>query len=285
MSSARTVTLKLTESTTMETMSKGTSGSHPDQSKTQITDTWDILNTGDYARFAVLTEDGCLVSHNCGYMLGEGHEFENKQTGEIEATGLLGYAWNMGIKLTQEESSMSVKVWRDTYKDAVKFWYKLQDAAFQTMRTKEETVCGHVSYDTKGAFLRTNLPSGRSLHYMKPRIESVLAPWGKYKNSLTYDGLNDKNQWVRTSTHPGKLTENVDQAIARDLLADGMMKAAKNGIPIVMHVHDQILGLVREEEAEERLQVLIECMTDLPPWAKGMPVGAAGHISKWFVKD
>ena len=285
MSSARTVSLKFTESTTMETMSKGTSGSHPDQSKTQIADTWDILNTGDYARFAVLTEEGCLVSHNCGYMLGEGHEFENKQTGEIEATGLLGYAWNMGIKLTQEESSMSVKVWRDTYKDAVKFWYKLQDAAFQTMRTKEETVCGHVSYDTKGAFLRTNLPSGRSLHYMKPRIESVLAPWGKYKNSLTYDGLNDKNQWVRTSTHPGKLTENVDQAIARDLLADGMMKAAKNGIPIVMHVHDQILGLVREEEAEERLQVLIECMTDLPPWAKGMPVGAAGHISKWFVKD
>jgi DNA polymerase len=180
---------------------------------------------------------------------------------------------------------MSVKVWRDTYKDAVKFWYKLQDAAFQTMRTKEETVCGHVSYDAKGAFLRANLPSGRSLHYMKPRIESVLAPWGKYKNSLTYDGLNDKNQWVRTFTHPGKLTENVDQAIARDLLADGMMKAAKNGIPIVMHVHDQVLGLVREEEAEERLQVLIECMTDLPPWAKGMPVGAAGHISKWFVKD
>lgn len=221
----------------------------------------------------------------CGYMLGAGHQFENKQTGEIEATGLLGYAWNMGVKLTPEEAEMSVKVWRETFKDAVKFWYKLQDAAFETMRTKEENGVRHVSYDTKGAFLRANLPSGRSLHYMKPKIESVLAPWGKYKNSLTYDGLNDKNQWVRTSTHPGKLTENVDQAIARDLLAHGMVKAAKNGIPIVMHIHDQIVGLVKEEEAEERLQVLIECMTDLPPWAKGMPVGAAGHISKWFVKD
>ena len=221
----------------------------------------------------------------CGYMLSAGKQYENRQTGEIEATGLLGYAWNMGVKLTSEEAEHSVRVWRDTFKKAVEFWYDLQRAAFRTMQTKKETVCGHVSFDRKGPFLRMNLPSNRSLHYLRPKLEEVLAPWGDYKLSLTYEGLNEKYQWDRISTHPGKLTENADQAVARDLLASGMLKAAKAGIPIVMHIHDQIVGLVPEDEAEEWLKVLIQCMTELPSWASEMPVKAAGHISRWFVKD
>lgn len=221
----------------------------------------------------------------CGYMLGAGKQFENRQTGEIEATGLLGYAWNMGVKLTPEESEKSVRIWRETFKEAVSFWYDLQRAAFKTMRTKEEVVCGEVSFDRKGPFLRMNLPSGRSLHYLRPRLEDVLAPWGEYKLSLTYEGLNDKYQWDRISTHPGKLTENGDQAIARDILASGMKKAAKAGIPVVMHIHDQIVGLVREEDADDALTTLIQCMTDRDDWMGDMPLKVAGHISKWFVKD
>lgn len=221
----------------------------------------------------------------CGYMLGAGKQFENRQTGEIEATGLLGYAWNMGVKLTPEESEMSVRVWRETFKAAVQFWWDIQRAAFKTMRTKQETACGPVVFDRKGPFLRMNLPSNRSLHYYKPRLEDVIAPWGDFKMSLTYEGQNDKYQWDRISTHPGKITENADQAIARDLLASGMRKAAKAGLPIVMHIHDQIVALVRERDADDSLRVLIQCMTDLDSWARGMPVGAAGHISKWFVKD
>ena len=153
------------------------------------------------------------------------------------------------------------------------------------MKTKKETVCGEVSFDRKGPFLRMNLPSGRSLHYLRPKLEEVLAPWGDYKLSLTYEGQNDKYQWDRISTHPGKLTENGDQAIARDILASGMMKAAKAGIPIVMHIHDQIVGMVKEEDAEDGLNTLIQCMTDREDWMGDMPLKVAGHISKWFVKD
>lgn len=283
--SVRTVGWKSTGSTTTDTTSEGTCDLQLDQSKTKTADTWDILNTGDYARFVVLTEDGPLVSHNCGYMLGAGKQFENRQTGEIEATGLLGYAWNMGVKLTPEESEKSVRIWRETFKEAVSFWYDLQRAAFKTMRTKKEVVCGPVSFDRKGPFLRLNLPSGRALHYLRPKLEDVLAPWGDYKLSLTYEGQNDKYQWDRISTHPGKLTENADQAIARDILASGMMKAAKAGIPIVMHIHDQIVGLVREEDADDALTTLIQCMTDRDDWMGDMPLKVAGHISKWFVKD
>lgn len=221
----------------------------------------------------------------CGYMLGAGKQYENRSTGEIEATGLLGYAWGMGVKLTPHQAERSVRIWRETFKGVVDFWYNLQRAAFRTIRTKQEVSCGRVSFDRKGPFLRFNLPSGRSLHYLRPRLEEWLAPWGDYKLSLTYEGLNDKYQWDRISTHPGKITENVTQAVARDILASGMTKAARAGIPIVMHVHDQIVALVPEKEADASLSVLIDCMSEKDEWWADMPVKAIGHISKWFIKD
>ena len=64
-----------------------------------------------------------------------------------------------------------------------------------------------------------------------------------------------------------------------------MRKAAKAGIPVVMHIHDQIVGMVREEDADESLKTLIQCMTDRDRWMGDMPLKVAGHISKWFVKD
>ena len=65
----------------------------------------------------------------CGYMLSAGHEFENERTGEIEATGLLGYAWNMGVKLTLEQSAQSVDVFRDTYIEVPEYWDEIDQAA------------------------------------------------------------------------------------------------------------------------------------------------------------
>lgn len=220
----------------------------------------------------------------CGYMLSAGKQYEDKQSGEIEATGLLGYAWNMGVRLTPEEAELSVSVWRKTFKEAVKFWYALQDAAFECMRTRKPTSVRHIGFDYQKPFLRMILPKGRCLYYFMPKMMDWLMPWGDYKMSLTYEQL-EKHQWTRVSTHPGKLTENGDQAIARDVLAHGMKLAEQNGIPVVLHVHDQIVGLVREEEAEEKLRVLIQCMSEVPSWAPGLPLAVAGHISKWFVKD
>jgi DNA polymerase len=249
--------------------------------KREYASLWAEYQAGNKGR-RTIAKPGVL---GCGYMLSAGKQYENRQTGEIEATGLLGYAWNMGVKLTPEQADLSVRVWRETYRKAVQFWYDLQRAAFKCMRTKKEVACGPVSFDRTGPFLRMNLPSGRSLHYLRPRLEEVLAPWGDYKMSLTYEGLNDKYQWDRISTHPGKLTENGDQAISRDILSAGMRKAAKAGIPVVMHVHDQIVGLVKEEDADDGLATLIQCMTDRDEWMGTIPLKVAGHISTHFVKD
>ena len=110
-------------------------------------------------------------------------------------------------------------------------------------------------------------------------------PWGAMKPAITYWGVNDKKQWVKQTTHPGKLTENGDQAIARDLLAHGMMLANREGIDIRLHVHDQVIALHPEKLAKQGLQTLIDCMEDVPHWAKGLPLGAEGFTDTIFRKD
>ncbi len=243
-------------------------------------DLYDEYEAGDKGP-RTIAKPGVL---GCGYMLGKGKKYINNKTGETEATGLLGYAWNMGIELTPEQAAHSVDTWRDTYEDTVQFWWDLQRAAFKAIRSKKPQEVRHLRWEPDRSFLMLNLPSGRNLHYYKPRIESVMAPWGKPKDSMTYMG-QEKYQWKRISTHPGKLTENATQAVARDLLASGMTKAAAAGLPIVMHVHDQIIALVKEEDADDGLKVLNQCMVEGDPWSKSMPVRSSGHISKWFVKD
>lgn len=281
---------KLIGSTTTPITSRGISDLPLGRNKTEIADTWDILNTGDYARFAVLTEDGCLVAHNCGYMLSAGEKRINRKTGEIEATGLLGYAWDMGVKhFTPEQSKLSVDTFRREFHEVKDYWYGIERAAKKCLKTGRPVTYGEgyakVTFDRLGPFMRMILPSGRALHYVRPRIEMRKAPWGDMKETITYEGLNDRKQWVRLTTHPGKLTENADQAISRDLLAHGIMLAYNRGLDIRLHVHDQIVGLSLAEKAEVELQDLIECMETPPPWAPDIPLGSAGFISPVFMKD
>ncbi|ARB05709.1 DNA polymerase [Synechococcus virus S-ESS1] len=106
------------------------------------------------------------------------------------------------------------------------------------------------------------------------------------KDTITYMGLNDRKQWVRQQTHPGKITENVDQAISRDLLAHGMMLAHKrHNMDIRLHVHDQIVALTDEDRADADLAILIACMEEKPKWAPDLPLGSAGFTTKVFKKD
>ena len=222
----------------------------------------------------------------CGYQLGPGHRYEDEQTGEEEATGLLGYAWNMGItEFTEADAEHSVETFRREFEEVTQFWNDIENAAKRCIRTGEETAISHYSFRLEGPFLRLRLPSGRDLSYVRPQIEQKMMPWGKVKDTITYEQENDKRQWVRMTTYGGKLTENADQATARDLLAHGMLLASQEGIPICLHVHDQIVGLVPEDEADDALALLRECMRAQPAWAKGLPMDCGGFISRVFMKD
>lgn len=82
----------------------------------------------------------------------------------------------------------------------------------------------------------------------------------------------------------GKIAENVIQAMCRDLLADAMVRAERAGLPVVLHVHDELVCEAPERAAREASELLHAIMTDLPEWAQGFPIGAAGHVGRRYRK-
>ena len=227
----------------------------------------------------------------CGYLLGEGHEYEDEQTGEILATGLLGYGRAMGVSLTPDQSSLSVKVWRDTYTKVSDYdtglWYSLDRAVRKTVESGRRTTCQMFEFEKDGPFLIARLPSGRRLFYLRARLEDRKTPWGAVRPTVTYEGIDSRSQrkaWGRISTHPGKICENLDQAIARDCLAEGIVRAHRRGLDIRLHIHDEILVRAKEDDAERQAKILSECMSEPMPWAPELPLKAVAEISKIFVK-
>jgi DNA polymerase len=144
--------------------------------------------------------------------------------------------------------------------------------------------------------MRVKLPSGRVLHYLYPRIEEVTREFKKTLAdgtvivekkkvpALSYEGVNQlTKKWGRTFTHGGKLTENLVQAIARDVLAAGMIRATKMGFKIVLHVHDEIVAEV-PDNSRLTIEDLCEAMASPMTWAPDLPLAAEGAVSVIYKK-
>ena len=121
------------------------------------------------------------------------------------------------------------------------------------------------------------LPAGRSLAYAAPKIVERPVPWDKreLRPAVAFSGVNSyTRKWERMSLYGGLITENIVQAIARDLLADAMLRTEAAGYPIVLSVHDE---LVAESPANEQtLGNVLKIMKEVPEWAAGCPVDAEG---------
>ena len=99
---------------------------------------------------------------------------------------------------------------------------------------------------------------------------------------------NSSGRWHRVFLYGGKCLENIVQGIARDLLASAMLRIEKAGLPIVAHVHDEIVLEVPKKDAAKAVKQFTKLMTYVPEWAKGtgfdLPVVAKTFISKRYVK-
>jgi DNA polymerase len=181
-----------------------------------------------------------------------------------------------GETITMQEASLAVKVYRETHSKLVRFWKSIESAAIMAVNRpgKLIKVNRHVSFIFEGLFLKMNLPSGRQINYFKPVIEP-----GMYGESLSYMSMNDKNQYVRTSTYGGKLTENLVQGAARDLLVDAVTRLLDQGHNIVTHIHDEVVV-----EGQHRVGDIADTMCELPEWAKGLPLGAEGKTATRYKK-
>ena len=123
------------------------------------------------------------------------------------------------------------------------------------------------------------LPSGRKLYYAKPFITP-----GQYGDALHYWGMNQtSHKWQSVDTWGGKLVENITQATARDCLAENIERLEAAGYPIVFHVHDEVIIDIAKEKAG--LEKVCQIMSQLIPWAPGLPLGADGWVGSYYTKD
>ena len=95
-------------------------------------------------------------------------------------------------------------------------------------------------------------------------------------------GINTVKKWDRIETYGAKLVENIVQATSRDLLAETMRRLEATDNPIVMHIHDEA---VIDAPADRSLEKIVKIMTEVPAWADGLILNAAGFVSDFYKKD
>lgn len=222
-----------------------------------------------------------------------GHEnYKYRAPGKV-ATLACGYQGGPGAmaamdsqkQIPPEQYPDIVAQWREANPNIVALWYAAERAAVQAVREKTAVKLKHgVQYRYSGGILFADLPSGRSLAYWNPRIETKEMPWGGMKEVLFFDGMDQmKNQWCKQNTYGGKLVENLVQAIARDCLAESMMALDAAGYEIVMHVHDEVVLDVPDVVCD--VEHVAAIMGEEIPWARGLPLDSAGYECEFYRKD
>jgi DNA polymerase bacteriophage-type len=192
-----------------------------------------------------------------------------EQIGDVFKSGLWGYAENMGVQMERDQAHEAVRVFRDSYTEVTNFWEDSRDAVRTAVINGAEVPLGKVSFGcVPDKLLWATLPSGRRLNYIRPRLS---------KGSVTTECMGDHaNSWTRRSLYGGLITENLVQAIARDVLAEGMIRADDAGFTIVGHTHDEIIAL-EKDGSENDLTKLRQLMTEPMPWALDLPLAADGY--------
>lgn len=217
-------------------------------------------------------------------------EYELRGKGKI-AELALGYQGGKGslvsmgalrMGLSEEELPDIVKRWRGSNQRIVDFWYAVERYALETVQqgVQNGMPCG-ISFYRDADYMVIRLPSGRELYYYKPEIR--LNDLGR--DAIHFQGVDQKTKkWGYVSTYGGKLTENIVQAVARDLLANAMMNLYCAGYCINFHIHDEVV-LEVPRDTEKNLDEAIALMCSLPEWAAGLPLNAAGFESDYYMKD
>lgn len=194
--------------------------------------------------------------------------------GALKAMGAL----DMGID--ESELKGLVDSWRRANPNIVEFWYAVQEAAIQTVKTRQVNhTHGLKFYMFKGA-LMIELPSGRSLSYLKPKLRKNR--WGS--EVIVFKGQDSVNRkWTDIDTYGGKLVENIVQATARDLLAVSLVRLEKEGYEVVAHVHDEII--VEVPKGSRALADIEDIMSQPVKWAEGLSLDSDGFVSEFYMKD
>ena len=212
---------------------------------------------------------------------------ELRQKGKISELacgygGSVGALKNMGaVEMGVQENELQglINDWRNANPHIVRFWYEVGNAAMKAIKEKTTVPLGKLVFAYERGILFIRLPSGRRLSYIKPRIGTNR--FGG--DSITYMGINSAKKWDRLETFGGKLTENIVQGTARDLLANELINAANAGYDTVFHVHDEIICEVPNGYGS--VDELCRLMCIKTDWADGLPLNADGFECEYYKKE
>lgn len=206
--------------------------------------------------------------------------------------GSLGALKRMGgerMGLSDTEMMSLVRKWRSANPAIVDMWKEIDEASKEAVRYHRPVscTCKNLIFDCDGQFMTIQLPSGRKLFYANPMFkDKKIGRSTTPTRVLCYGGIiQETNQWGEIDTYGGKLTENIVQAIARDLLGNSMLNMQEEGFAITMHVHDEAIAEIPLENAEEHYNNMVKAMEQVPVWAPDFPLKADGYITPFYLKD
>lgn len=222
-----------------------------------------------------------------------GQNSELRQKGKI-AVLALGYGGGVAaleamggsrLGLNEQEEKDIMLRWRSANPHIVRFWGVIEAAAVRAIKTGESiTIHRDIIVSFRWGMLLITLPSGRTICYPRATIGIEYNDgWRGDHEIIEYEGLNQTTKkWGKIRTYGGKLTENVVQAIARDILGHIILRADAAGLNIVFHIHDEI---VVEAESGQTLQDVESIFSKPIDWCRDLPLKGAGYTTPYYLKD
>lgn len=205
-----------------------------------------------------------------GAVLGAGYQMGWKK---FQAT-----CKSTGLDISEDLSKKAIQSYRSKHHPVVKLWRKLEEAAITAvLNPGRKYSINHTKWFMRKSFLHCELPSGRLLSYPNASVKYEPPRFGEGEmRPVLYSWcVNPKTrQWEESGNYGGLLTENTVSAIARDLMAEAMLRIEDAGYEITMTVHDELVA--ERDEFEGSLKEFEDLMAAVPPWAEGCPVRVEG---------
>lgn len=246
----------------------------------------------------VFREGGDIYCRTASKMFGvpvekHGANAELRQKGKI-AVLALGYGGGVSaleamggarLGLSEDEEKEIVQLWRKSNQNITQLWQTLEAAAIKAIQTGESVRINRgIVVGRQWGMLTITLPSGRTLCY--PRVSIGIERndgWRGDHEIIEYEGTNQTTKkWGKIRTYGGKLTENVVQAIARDILGVVILRAREAGLPVVFHIHDEIIV---EAAPGQTLQQVEDLFSKPITWCSDLPLKGAGYTTPYYLKD
>lgn len=222
-----------------------------------------------------------------------GANAELRQKGKI-AVLALGYGGGVSaleamggsrMGLSQQEEKDIMLRWREANPKIVKLWKVIELTAIRALQTGETiTINRGIEVGRRWGCLTIKLPSGRTICYPRASIGVERNDdWRGDHPIIEYEGLNQiTKKWEKIRTYGGKLTENVVQSIARDILGIVILRAYRESLNIVFHIHDEIIV---EAEADQTLKDVEKLFSEPISWCTDLPLKGAGYSTPYYLKD